>query len=901
MALLSLQAFYGSIAQETENRLSIEQAFREALIEEEVRSNPDAALEMYKSIVEQAGRERKLVATALYRMGECSRKTGRESDAARAFQQLMLEYPEQTQLVEMSRSNLLAIGADVRLSPAAQADIESVSRLSHAQKAAMLELLNQELKILQDRVSIIKERYNAGRSSLDEVRATEHDILKVRQMMVLYSDVAEDAEQGRSQSELELERIRRLVRSSPDLIDAPGPDGQTLLHTAIRNRSPEQVALLIQAGASLNLANGIYSGPLDRVTPLIQAIFHGDLEIVKQLLAAGADAGLAVTAKPEAGEPVEVSPLLLAVEKDYRLIVRELVQKLDAEAFNAGGFSALSTAVYHQRNDLVSFLLENGADPNHAGAILSLDDQGDSIEKVVENAAFPPLTAAARTGNMEAARMLLAANADPDSGVQWLNPLYHVCGPEAVEMARLLLAHGADPHFVGVHGLNPVGHFLFRVAKRFTPQKDEFHPRSEKYLPEWNLEDAQNNVYQIIDLVLEAGLDPEWYDLRLESMATTPLIMSFAGDLNILEYLLKIGCDINAVTHEGLALANFAAHFWSVISPRDQFRMLQGDKNILSPTVYQDRLRLILEKYGADPQLNWIFFPEKHTSRQVYSRFVISKRSGNHKYINFYHMIPDDSVYDRADINALSGIDRLLKFLDSDPELVDLERLYNFKVNKEEILGGMVRSMAEKFLSAENELLKLGEPHNDYDFGISTGSVPIFLFRNWQGEPGEEVIASNSRIVAELLVRRHARIEMNIMRSGEKFQRDVFLRIPDWKGLDKSLVQETIVSMNPEFSDRVEVDDYLLDRDFLAKLGVDVENEGLTNVVFTYSNGSPDLINFSGEAPSADLLIGPVWRSDSKKIYIIDSDEVLDYSELGKWGFEAPGITVRFDNVRFGE
>ena len=65
------------------------------LFEEEANRNLDAAIREYQSVVTQADEQRKVVATALFRLGECYRKLGRTNDAAAFYQRIVRDYSEQ--------------------------------------------------------------------------------------------------------------------------------------------------------------------------------------------------------------------------------------------------------------------------------------------------------------------------------------------------------------------------------------------------------------------------------------------------------------------------------------------------------------------------------------------------------------------------------------------------------------------------------------------------------------------------------------------------------------------------------------------------------------------------------------------------------------------------------------
>src|SRR5215203_3966114 len=72
------------------------------LFEEEANHNLPAAIKEYQAIIAQSAEQRKVIATALFRLGECYRKLGRTNEADTTYQQLLREYPEQEQLVQVA-------------------------------------------------------------------------------------------------------------------------------------------------------------------------------------------------------------------------------------------------------------------------------------------------------------------------------------------------------------------------------------------------------------------------------------------------------------------------------------------------------------------------------------------------------------------------------------------------------------------------------------------------------------------------------------------------------------------------------------------------------------------------------------------------------------------------------
>src|SRR5215204_3316500 len=72
------------------------------LFEEEANHDLPAAIKEYRAIIAQSAEQRKVTATALFRLAECHRKLGQTNEANTAYQQLLREYPEQEPLVQLA-------------------------------------------------------------------------------------------------------------------------------------------------------------------------------------------------------------------------------------------------------------------------------------------------------------------------------------------------------------------------------------------------------------------------------------------------------------------------------------------------------------------------------------------------------------------------------------------------------------------------------------------------------------------------------------------------------------------------------------------------------------------------------------------------------------------------------
>jgi hypothetical protein len=99
-ALLSAPAFAKTAAE----------LLREGLYAEEVEGNLEAAIQVYQQIIADSTAPRNLVAQALYRQGMCFLKKKQEQEAKAAFQKLVTDYSDQTELVEKVRPMLEELG-----------------------------------------------------------------------------------------------------------------------------------------------------------------------------------------------------------------------------------------------------------------------------------------------------------------------------------------------------------------------------------------------------------------------------------------------------------------------------------------------------------------------------------------------------------------------------------------------------------------------------------------------------------------------------------------------------------------------------------------------------------------------------------------------------------------------
>ena len=239
-------------------------------------------------------------------------------------------------------------------------------------------------------------------------------------------------------AERDTARVRALLADAGLDVNAARADGATALLWAAHWDDGEAVELLLGAGADVNAADD------HGVTPLARACENASASLVERLLAAGAN--------PNAAQANGLTPLMTAARTGSRDVVRALLARgADVDAATAATHeTALMWAVAGRHVDVVRGLVERGADPHPQ-----------------PRQAFSPLIAAARNGDIETARVLLAAGAGvDDAGADGAHPLAYAVIAGQSAFAHFLLAQGADPNGAvdGVTALHaaagPVGTWL---------------------------------------------------------------------------------------------------------------------------------------------------------------------------------------------------------------------------------------------------------------------------------------------------------------------------------------------------------------------------------------------------------------------------------------------------------
>ncbi len=380
---------------------------------------------------------------------------------------------------------------------------------------------------------------------------------------VLLLSVADVARAGAASAELadaamkqNREAVRSLLQRKAD-VNAPQVDGTTALHWAVRLDDLDTADMLIRAGANVSAANRAGA------TPMQLAALNGNAAMVEKLVKAGADPNAPLT-------PSGDTALMMASrtgKTDAVSVLLESGANVNAKE-TWGGTTALMWAVSERHPAAVKVLIDRGADVNARSNFV------------------PAANGRGFEGRTPAAPKPGQAVDEFASG--WLTPLMFAAREGDVESARLLVAAGADVNAIAGDGKDALGLAIFNgnyeLASFLVDSKSNVNQAdTQGFTPLFwavdrrNMETAPNFPWMVtadplplIRKLLDAGADPNALvnnTPRARMRAGSPRIVfatalmraAFSGDLELVKLLLAKGANPTIVSKDNETMIEAAA------------------------------------------------------------------------------------------------------------------------------------------------------------------------------------------------------------------------------------------------------------------------------------------------------------------------------------------------------
>jgi len=522
-------------------------ALQKGLFEEEANHNLTAAIQAYQDVVTRFDKDRKLAATAVFRLGECYRKQGNTNEAQVYYERVVREFPDQEQLVTLSRSYLGT--------PAAAAGVEDLaparSTMAERNEVGRIQAL------IKDSPDLINAKDVQQQTPLHKAAAAGQLVVA---RFLLDNGAEVDPRDGQGQTPLIKaaccghKSMVELLLSHKANIEAADNTGGTALHWAAAKGFRAVAETLLDHGAQVNAKDN------SAATPLNMAAACGFKAVAELLLDKGADPDpvasnwgtplhgaaspndramaellLAHKANPNAGDGSGLTPLHIAAQQDSMLVAELLLAHgAEVNAKDNVGWTPLDDAVANAHPAMAALFLKGGADPNTRFDVVRMNrsDEWPSVRRAPASGTsmrgYTPLLVATHDGQIEIMSALLAAKADPNAKTEaGLCPVFEAVFRNNPAALKLLLASGAAP--------DP------RL------EEDQATPLIRAF---WNA--------NLVDLLIANGADVNARDrdgcsalIYVVSNLRHPQSSSDRDLVQIVKLLVEKGADVNAISQSG--------------------------------------------------------------------------------------------------------------------------------------------------------------------------------------------------------------------------------------------------------------------------------------------------------------------------------------------------------------
>ena len=276
-------------------------------------------------------------------------------------------------------------------------------------------------------------------------------ILALLVIFLTAQDIHQVAEKG------DLTKVKEILEKNPELLNAKDVQGSTPLLNAAYGGQKEVVDFLIKKGADINSSNTY------KYTPLHYSILRRHLEVAEMLIGAGADLNI-----PNVWG---YTPLHTCAGRNFLKEAAFLIKnKAGVNTKNEIGETPLFAAVKSGHKEMILLLIKNGADVNasdnwgrtpvfataegnSSGILELLVNQGAKVD-ITDKFGITPLHRAAIAGYHDIAQILVRLGADVNArDAKGKTPFFYAATYGHNSLSERLISMGAQPDvFVGERG-----------------------------------------------------------------------------------------------------------------------------------------------------------------------------------------------------------------------------------------------------------------------------------------------------------------------------------------------------------------------------------------------------------------------------------------------------------------
>jgi ankyrin repeat protein len=384
--------------------------------------------------------------------------------------------------------------------------------------------------------------------------------------------------------------IERLMKAGADPKQR-GPNGETMLMLAARNGNPDAITMLIAAGVDVNSRE-----PLRLTTALMWAVEQKHPAAVAALLDGKADfklkSGAAGVPRNYMASRVNTDQVEIHAKRYAAAAAAGRTYQEQIEWEEKNGVTHEGRRGFDQAVAAADATGTAGATP--AAPVPTRDETEVVIAGLVGGGGggLTALVLAAREGDLESTKLLIAAGADVNQTTDYgWSPLLTATNNRNYKVGMYLVEHGANPNLANKGGWTPL--YLATDNRNIeggdfpVPKPDIDHLIYLRFL----LEHGANANARVKDNTLTRTIfTMQWF---FESGATPFVRAAQSGDTELMKLLLTHGADPKLATdHDDTALTAAAGIGW-----------VEGVTYEHSAKENLEAVRMLLD-LGLDP--NWV-------------------------------------------------------------------------------------------------------------------------------------------------------------------------------------------------------------------------------------------------------------------------------------------------------